>query len=1259
MRSAFLGTLLLATLVAGAVRGQSYHFHTYDETDGLPSSSVSGIAQDGDGAIWMATRNGLVRYDGFRWLPEAVPATMLPGVADVEVGADGRLWILHGKTPLSVSVRVDGAWRLLPPCRQSGADWTARGFAVGGSEGAPAVLAWTPANHLYLFDEERWQLVATAGQRFIIYSAHPLADGFLVATSAGLLRIRTGTPLPTVAAVPGMPPGPAYGMVPDGTDGAVLVAGEHWLSRLDRTGCQVLERDEMIRVKQLSHEVTVATDHVGGIYLGDADGIRYRHPRRGWEILDTRDFAAPGAYDILVDREGLVWIAGLRGVTKIVSRRFTNFDADSGFPDDEVCAVQPLPDGGVLLGHPHGLTRFVGDEVQQVIDTDVGTGRCRTMDIAPDPEGGYWVAAERVGIARYQNNGRLTWHGNPSTPPLPIFALHADDAGKLWVGTVRGLFRVDRDAIVAGTATFELVVEKISVRRIEPAVGGGIWVTTPRLGVLRIRGDEQEWYGGPSSSRLGQAYAVLERDDRVWVGTAGGLARIEGDSLVAETAPRINDMIFGMLADRAGRVWFGTDRGVRCWQDGKLRAWRTTDGLAGNETNRDALAEDASGRIWIGTDRGVSVFDPLHDAQPTVDLPVRFTSVEVDGREVPPAGLLELPANTHEVVFRFTAYAFRDEQHLRFRTRFEPLQSAWTPARIIPDHSLRYTNLPPGLHRLHLQAVDVEGNVSEVLVSPDLRLRPPVWRTPWFVAGVVLAVLALLALLVFAVANRRFAERLGREVADRTAELRASELRYRTESARLTAVLDGITDGVLVVDGNGCILQANPGASRVLGTGRTRLEGRSLPDILPEFVPAEHDSPQPHELVIDRSADGNGARRCLEVRTATYEAPGMTTGARFLVFDDVTDRNELAEERRRAQRLESLGLLAGGIAHDFNNLLMIIMGNASLAADDRDGPDAEHYLVAINEASVRARNLTDQLLTFARGGAPRKELSDLGALVRSVTNLVLSGTNVSADLHLPADLPHTEIDVGQIEQVLSNILINARQAMPRGGLVTVRVTHRQTPVADDLAIEIGDEGPGVPVEDRERVFEPYYSTKDARTGLGLAVAHSVIHRHDGRLTVDEAPGGGARFTVLLPASERQAVPVAAAPRPPRRRSGRILVLDDEAGVREIIERVLVDRGYVCECVADGRTAVESFTGARDRGEPFDAVLLDLIVPGGMGGADTLAHLRTIDPDVRAVVISGYSDGPHLSDPGAHGFAAAVRKPFTGAQLLATLDHVLS
>lgn len=384
------------------------------------------------------------------------------------------------------------------------------------------------------------------------------------------------------------------------------------------------------------------------------------------------------------------------------------------------------------------------------------------------------------------------------------------------------------------------------------------------------------------------------------------------------------------------------------------------------------------------------------------------------------------------------------------------------------------------------------------------------------------------------------------------------------------------------------------------------------------------------------------------------------------VIYDITDKWKMEQEIHRTSKLESVGLLAGGIAHDFNNLLTAIIGNISLAKDKiHPDDDAVDNLGRAQKACSLAKELTQQLLTFSKGGAPVKKPIRIATLIRDSAVMAVRGSSVRCKFGISNDLWPVEVDDGQMKQAINNLVLNARQAMRGGGTIEVLAENVFLQNQDVFNMEQGkyvrisvvDHGVGIPAKNLHKIFDPYFTTKQNGTGLGLATTHSIVQQHGGRVAVESELGVGSSFHIMLPAVEEEVPEEIPQQEPVRKR--KVLVLDDEEMIRQVIGEMLLVAGYEPEFAGDGETAIDLYQRAFRSKHPFDAVIVDLTIPGGIGGGEVLPELLKVNPRVKAIVSSGYSNDPIMANYKQHGFAGCVAKPYEFEELRNTLDSIMN
>ena len=415
--------------------------------------------------------------------------------------------------------------------------------------------------------------------------------------------------------------------------------------------------------------------------------------------------------------------------------------------------------------------------------------------------------------------------------------------------------------------------------------------------------------------------------------------------------------------------------------------------------------------------------------------------------------------------------------------------------------------------------------------------------------------------------------------------------------------------------------------------------------------------------IIEPQFQADGKQAWLETcKVPLHNEQGQVIGI-LGTYMDITERKHAEEELRKAQKLESLGLLAGGIAHDFNNLMGGIFGYIDLASNlSKDDTLSDHLEKAMNTIN-RARGLTQQLLTFAKGGAPIQKISRLFPFVKETAQFALSGANVSCHFDIQEDLWACNFDKNQIGQVIDNIIINAQQAMPVGG--TIELTARNVTLAekehalllkgDYVKLSVKDYGVGIQRELVSKIFDPFFTTKPRGHGLGLATSFSIVKRHDGCIDVESEMGKGSTFHVYLPASTDPVLSSKEKPKTMHKGNGVFLVMDDEEVIRETVGRILTSFGYTVVCKANGSDAVEFFEAETKEQRTVAGMLFDLTVPGGMGGVDAVQRIRKTTTEVPVFVASGYADDPIMKNPAEHGFTASICKPFRISELSEILN----
>ena len=522
-------------------------------------------------------------------------------------------------------------------------------------------------------------------------------------------------------------------------------------------------------------------------------------------------------------------------------------------------------------------------------------------------------------------------------------------------------------------------------------------------------------------------------------------------------------------------------------------------------------------------------------------------------------------------------------------------------------------------------------------------------------------------------------------VAERTTDLNNQILeRKRAEAALavekqfLNRTLYSVGDGVITTNTAGIITIFNRIAESITGWSQAEASGELFSRF---FYVKNNKTNEVYEDIVKNTLK-NGethlpddtvlvTKELFEVPVEVHSSPikainGAHEGV-VIVFRDITEKQKIEVELIKAEKMESIGVLAGGIAHDFNNILAAILANIQLAVVKlKNNEDIKPYLMHTIETARKASDLTNQLLTFSKGGSPVRKQASLVELIKDTAEFVLRGANTKPVFAIAADLWVADIDAGQINQVIHNLVLNAKQAMSKGGMVYISAenisieesTHFNP--GNYVKITVKDQGVGIAKENLSRIFDPFFTTKKEGNGLGLAISYSIIKQHDGYIEVKSREDAGTTFFVYLPASNMAVIQTETQAKTAV--SGgifKILVMDDEEILLNAVGEMLKCYGYQVSLTTDGVAAIELYKQAKLLGEPFDVVIMDLTIPGGMGGQEAIAYLRDFDPRIKAIVSSGYATDPIMAEYERFGFAGVACKPYKIDELDEVLRKVIN
>lgn len=1047
----------------------------------------------------------------------------------------------------------------------------------------------------------------------------------------------------------------------------------------------------------------------GGLISYDIDTQEYQ------VITSTEDTALPltndTVYSLLEDTSGIIWIGTNGGAINRIIPGWESFqlwnqkriDSDSYTPG-KVNTLFEDSFGNIWVSiYNYGIDMFDSEEhIFKHFQNDPDDNTSLSNDIInffyEDSDQQIWIGTNE-GLNLFDKETETF-----SEPFIGLFyetdvldaiatAMVEDKAGNIWFGTYsNGAIKFDIDTHRYTHYRVSDDQNSISdnlVRTILCDSIGRVWIGTNQ-GLNRydetLDGFQTFYHDSTDLTSISSAniYVMFESTDgSIWIGTSGGglnLYEDETESFTHYTREQglQDNSIMGIEEDAFGSIWVSTRLGLSIIDPASdlVRNIDQSTGLPVMEMSLGSTVRKESNRLLFGTTSGVLEIDPdLQDLLPA-NSELVLTAFNIMGE---PALATQQPYELQEIVIppsqTFFDFEFADLQYLAqglksYSYKLEGFDKDWIYSGARNYGS--YTNISPGSYQLRLRSLKADGSWSTPK-DISIKILPPAWRsmTAYSIYSVIL--LLLLITIVYQIyqnSKRKSQKILHQEISNRRLE---EEIKRRTaqieqEKEQLSVTLKNITDAVISTDATGNVRFVNRNAEFLFDLNLETIKGEPLEAMLEKsgyalqsYINGVFESIE----VIDntRGSENLLLGDFLTLRAAhagIKDEQGLIQGVVF-VFRDVTEELEMQNRMQQHDKLESLGVLAGGIAHDFNNLLVGVFGYMELASMTSTEQEIKTLLSLALDPFERAKSLTQQLLTFSKGGKPIRSTLSIDQLVESSAKFALSGSNVDYQLAVDEHLWNCDVDKNQMNQVFDNLFINAKQAMPEGGTIDVTVCNSTisehmgmdlTP-GDFVQITIRDQGAGIDSELVHKIFDPFFTTKEMGSGLGLTTCYSIITKHDGNIFVSSKPQKGTTFTLYLPRSlseiERKETEVVSSCS--LELQGRFLVLDDEPSLISLTSKVLRRVGIEVISISDGK----EIAGIVEEGIPLIGALLDLTIPGGVGGVGVIETLRAAYPEIPIFASSGYSTDPIISDPKKYGFTDSIQKPYTISELYGLIE----
>lgn len=1069
--------LCIALFFSNSIYSQSYQIRTYIEDDGLPSSTVYDITQDDSGRMWFATRGGIGVYDGFHWkiysVGDGLPA---PAYFRIKVDKKGIIWALTQMSDLSVSYFNGEKWLSLPNPDDSiilGESITSFGLATINNKTILAV--GTNRYGLFVWTGSQWRHI-TPEDGLLSSSVNSIVvrDGeFFVATSRGLSIVRDDKVDNSLNEILDSPSPGIVGMaIEDKNDSSfsseenplIWLQGKDWLGCLEKGTFTLLSRDIKTLFTSSYGHLILQPDYQGGLYYGNPVAIFHFDSKTGLtkHLGKKNGLIAEGTTSMFIDREKNLWIGGLRGVSKIYSMRFANFQKEHGLFEDEVTAVLEAEPGTMIFGHVNGLTYYDVHAFRKVIfskDKLSPSIRNRVLDLRKDPQGNIWAAISNYGVARIDRNGKINVYGGDKAKEISFSSVLVDKTGKVWAAGYSGVYYLEKGRFLP-IRTGQL--SRLGVRRIFHGPNNSICLATINAGIFIYSKDEWEQFLSTEGGSANSVYSILcDSQGRVWVGALAGLFHLNNGGLnrVNIGGFQIKRPVYFIIEDRKGRLWFGTDNSVIRWDGRNRKEYTIRDGLAGQETNRAAGFVDSQGRVWIGTNQGVSCyqeeFDDLNIPPPLVEL----LFLEVNEKKLSTQKLNKLSYNERNLVFHFRGISFADESGVCFKSKLEGFDKDWLPEYQSYGKQIRYTNLPAGRYHFLLKARNAGGVWSSVISSSEIIIKNPFWKEWWFYG-----IAFLFVGFIFFSVQRYFSEKrhssvLEKQVSERTAKLQESEQRYRQS-------VENSPNPIFSVDRDGIILTWNRASANIFQYGQEMVGGKyqkllSNPEDRTAIESMLAQVFQKHKLsdldISYRCKDGN-ERYMVSRLYPLIDHKGRVHACVF-ANTDITERKE-AEEKIRVS-LKEKEVMLQEIHHRVKNNLQIISSLHKLQSSQINDKEILEAFVS-SQGRIRSMALIHEKLYQSKDLAK----VDFSEYIRGLTSTLFRSYKISENyVKLKVNVEDAFLDLNRsipcglvINELVSNALKHAFPDGRKGELVIDFRRERD----NKFKLIVADNGVGFP-----------------------------------------------------------------------------------------------------------------------------------------------------------------------------------------------------
>lgn len=1282
--------ILLITIIIISYHcvAQRYNVTHYTEADGLGNTLTYAIKQDSNGIMWFATRAGITSYDGSTWNSyNTKDGLARMGYAFVEVDEKGNIWALPSEGHLYLTIFNGDSWENIFPQNSPKNFGRYKALSVYYENEEPVVVVATKDNGVLVNRHGKW-IHYTVSNGLLTNEITGICfvnDSIFVASNKGInilykdkLSILDDLKL-------NFPDNNIIGICNQKIQHdemgryIVWVAGKDWLGYISDQEFTLVSSDLDITISELYNSIFLVPDQKDGIYYGNEFSIMYFDfdTKKTSYLGQKNGLISEGALSVFIDREKNAWIAGGRGVNKISSKRFGNFNKENGLFDNEVTSIVEIRPGSYVFGHIGALT-YYEDGVFDVLElsySSMNWHEKRVMDMCLDNDRNLWFAAGLLGIGLVDKNKQIKLYRKNEGFPGFATSVISTSSGKIYACSNEGFF------VYSGNKFEQLNFEGSwdrAIRKIFEAKDGSLYCTTYDKGIYKIKDGIPVNIKYEGEKGFNNTYSMWEDPEGdILIGSARGILKVEDSVLVKYNVISLERPIYLIMNDHKGQLWIGSDNGIYRWDGSDLEHFSVDDGLAGQEINRDGGLLDANNNLWFGTNNGVTLYQETYDNSSGQKIPppkIALSFVEVESDTLSLYENITLDYNSNDLTFNFKGISFIDENQIYYKCKLDGFEENWSSEFRSLQNSYRYFNIEPGEYKFCIKARNALGIWSDPIRSNLIIIKSPFWFQWWFITLITIFIVLVISVISRFITQKRYTFKLEEIVQNRTKELNESNKgltiakeRVEESETRFKALHNASFGGIAIHD-KGIILECNQGLSDITGYTIEELIGMNGLLLIAE---------ESNELVLNNISTGyekpyeaiglrkNGSK--YPIRCESRNVPYKGKMVRTTEFRDITNQKnaeleiiKAKEQAEESDRLKSAFL--ANMSHEIRTPMNGILGFAELLKEPNlTGEKQQKYIGLIEKGGARMLNIINDIVSISKIESGQMEIHKQESNINEQIEFIYtffkpeidaSGMRFSFRNHLSSEASVINTDREKVYAILTNLVKNAIKYTEKGS-----IEFGYNKKDKYLEFYVKDTGIGIPKNRQKAIFERFIQADIAGknayqgAGLGLSISKSYVEMLGGKIWVQSEEDKGSVFYFTLPyhketieessiqkevISTDEVLPV---------NKLKILIVEDDKTSELLISIIVMKFATEIINVRNGKEAVETCLNSPN----IDLVLMDIQMPD-MDGYEATRQIRKFNKDVIIIAQTAYALEGDMEKAYEAGCNDYITKPINSDEL---------